>query len=135
MAHGCTRANQKVSAFGFNALVTPARIGADNGTGSTFKEDEICFYRVSLPAGKWDISVGARPVGDAYVNASLSLLDANGLPTEFAKATAESSNGQEARGEATITLRKPTTLILQTRNQSNNGGTLEHDVTISKATG
>lgn len=124
---------KKFQAFGFGATVTPAKTGANNGTGSTFKADENRFYRVSLPAGQWDISVGARPVGDAYVNANLRILDVNGLATNFGTANAESSSGEEARGEVTITLKKPAMLLLQTRNRSNNGGALEHDVTISKA--
>jgi hypothetical protein len=118
--------------FGFGATVTAAKIGANDGVGGMFKKDENRFYRVALLPGKWSLSLGIRPIEQAYVNATLRILNSNGLPTNYNTVAVENSTGEEARGEVLVSVKTPTTLILQARNRSNNGGDLEHDVTVSK---
>jgi hypothetical protein len=51
--------------FGWGATVTPARISSDNGVGGTLEGKAYIYHSITLPPGKWSISLGLQlPEGE-----------------------------------------------------------------------
>ena len=118
--------------FGWGAKVTPARISSDNGVGGELEPYASVFHSITLPAGKWSISLGLKlPDGEnSNLMGSIDRLDAQGLMVTPHMVNMNEIDNQ-ARQEAIVTLLKPTYLLLRVNNNDNK--TYAYDVTIEKA--
>jgi hypothetical protein len=105
--------------FGFKIPVTAAKIGPNNGAGGTLAPSQVVFQRVTLPAGKWSYSLGAK-----------------GMPSNFDGIISNADEtGSEVRKEKIIRLTKPTTLIFRVWNEGESiSYPTKYDVTIEPAT-
>ena len=59
---------------------TPAKIGASEGVGGELGKNATAYHQITLPPGKWKISLGlTRPDGqNSNVMGQIDLLDAYG---------------------------------------------------------
>jgi hypothetical protein len=131
-------ANQKgFVPFAFGAEVKEAKVGTDEGVGGSLKEGECAFYRATIPAGKWDISVAAKlPDGRAYAEcyflSEKGIYEIGSALAEHLIIAADDSGGQK-RQEKTITLVKPKTLLFRIVNEMGTESPMTYDLTIQKA--
>ena len=119
--------------FGWGAKVTPARISSDNGVGGTIEKNESFYHSITLPKGKWSISLGLEQTGDESTNlqGKIDLLDVHGFAKEQQFVRVNEIDKQ-ARNEAILTVTKPTMYLLRVNNDSS-GYTYNYDVTIEPA--
>ena len=119
--------------FGWGAKVTPARISSDNGVGGVIEKNESFYHSITLPKGKWSISLGLSQTGDESTNlqGKIDLLDVHG----FAKVQTfvrVNEIDRQARQETVLAVTKPTMYLLRVNNDSS-GYTYNYDVTIEPA--
>ena len=128
-------ASMKFIPFGYGTELHPLTIGTDSGVGGDhFGETQDAAYSVTLPPGKWSISLGLTlPSGESSnLESAIDLLDSYGLPAELAFVNMNEIDNQ-SRKEGILTLLKPKRVILRVVNTS--GDKVYHyDVTVEKAT-
>ena len=121
--------------FGWGAPVKPARISSDNGVGGEIAPYQVFYHSITLPKGKWSISLGMSHTkkeeeGD-YLVCILDLLNARGITTQT-KFVEVRERGAQARKEGILTVAKPTTYLIRVRSDLDSE-TLKYDVTIAPA--
>ena len=123
----------KFRPFAFGAEITPAKIGAPEGVGGELGKSGTAYLRITLPPGKWNISLGlTRPDGqNSNVMGKVDLLDAYGMATH-PQFVVVNEVAKQARNEAALTLVKPRTVIFRVVN-SDGGSEVNYDLTIEKA--
>ncbi len=119
--------------FGWGAKVTPARISSDNGVGGSLEPNQSAFHAITLPPGKWSISLGLQlPDGqNSNLQGSIDRLDAQGFMVKKDFVSLNKIDTQ-ARDEGILTITKPTPILLRVNNDSG-GKSYKYDVTIEKA--
>lgn len=119
--------------FGWGATVTPARISSDNGVGGTLEPDASVYHSITLPKGKWSISLGLQlPEGqNSNLMGKIDLLDAQGFAKEQRFVNVNEIDNQ-ARKEGIITVSRPTTYLLCVTS-GDSSKTYTYDVTIEPA--
>ena len=116
--------------FNFGSPVKAAKIGPNNGTGSTLEHREFEYLRAVIPAGTWSISLGAKTKeGSCY--AWMDSFNARGV--DYPDSISIFGVGKDDRKEKIITLVKPTTLIFRVTNGAG-GNPITYDVTIEPST-
>ena len=125
----------KLLAFGYGGDIKPAKIGPDNGVGGDIAKYDTAFYSITLPPGKWSISLGLQlPAGERSTNlqGQIDLLTAYGIPDKESFVFVNEI-GNQTRKETAITITKPKPILLRVMNTS--GDKVYHyDMTIEKAT-
>lgn len=119
--------------FGWGETITPARISSDNGVGGEIEPLESIYHSITLPKGKWSISLGLELPEDENTNllGSIDLLDTLG----FAKKgnfVSVNDIGQQGRKEGILNVLKPTSYLLRVTND-NSDKSYKYDVTIEPA--
>ncbi|BDI30640.1 hypothetical protein CCAX7_26910 [Capsulimonas corticalis] len=124
----------KLLPFGFGNTVSPAKIGTDAGVGGDLANFDSAYYSVTLPPGKWSISLGLNlPKGeDTNLQGQVDLLNAYGFPDKMQFVTVNEV-GNQARVEGILVVTKPKPILLVVRN-INGSKTYTYDLTIEKAT-
>lgn len=119
--------------FGWGAAITPARISSDNGVGGQLEPNQSVYHSVTLPKGKWSISLGLQLPDDKSSNlmGSVDMLDTMGLATKQ-NLVALNEIDNQARKEGIVTILKPTPILLRVTNETSNL-TYTYDVTIAPA--
>ena len=119
--------------FGWGATVTPARISSDNGVGGTLEPKASVFHSITLPPGKWSISLGLQlPDGqNSNLIGSIDRLDAQGFMVTKGFVGVNKIDNQ-AREEGILTIAKPTPILLRVNNDTDDK-TYKYDVTIEPA--
>ena len=119
--------------FGWGAKVTPARISSDNGVGGTIEKNESFYHSITLPKGKWSISLGLEQTGDESSNlqSTVDLLDVHGFAIQQSLVRVNEIDKQ-ARKEGVLVVTKPTSYLLRVVNDSS-GYTYNYDITIEPA--
>jgi hypothetical protein len=119
--------------FGFGAEITPSKIGAPEGVGGTLERNETAYQQITLPTGKWNISLGlSRPDGkNSNVMGRVDLLDPYGFTTH-PQYIVVNEIAKEARQQATFTAAKPRPLMFRIVNLDNSSE-INYDLTIEKA--
>ncbi|MCW3060115.1 MAG: hypothetical protein JWQ02_1936 [Capsulimonas sp.] len=124
----------KLLPFGFGNTISPAKISNDEGVGGEIAKFDSVYYSITLPPGKWSISLGLRlPKGESTnLQGQVDLLNAYGFPdkTQYINVN---EIGDQARAEQIITVTKPKPVILVVRN-TNGEKTYQYDLTVEKAT-
>ncbi|MEO7719236.1 MAG: hypothetical protein ABIY70_23805 [Capsulimonas sp.] len=124
----------KLLPFGYGGEVSPAKISNEEGVGGDISGFAPVYYSITLPPGKWSISLGLRlPQGESTnIQGSIDLLNKYGFPDKINYVNVNEI-GDQARGEAIMTVTKPKPIILAVRN-TNGDKTYHYDLTIEKAT-
>lgn len=119
--------------FGFGVTVTPARIASENGVGGTLAPGQSIYHSITLPPGKWSISLGlSLPAGESSnLQGQVDLLDALGFTTQDRLVSLNQIDTQ-ARQEGILTITKAKPILLRVTNRSSSK-TYTYDVTIEKA--
>ena len=119
--------------FGWGASVTPARIASENGVGGTLEPNAVLFHSVTLPKGKWSISLGLKAPGEERTNliAHVAMLDAQGMTLD-GRLILMNETELQARAEGIVTMTKPTPILLRVANRTENKA-YAYDITIDKA--
>lgn len=119
--------------FGWGQAITAARISADNGVGGTIKPNEYVVHSITLPKGKWSVSLGLElPEGEkSNLMGEVDKLDQFGFTTESRFVNLNEISNQ-SRAEGITTVVKPTPILLRLHNSSGDK-TYKYDITISKA--
>ena len=121
--------------FGWNAPVTPARISSDNGVGGEISPYQVFYHSITLPKGKWSISLGLshtdKEKQDDYLVGLIDLLNSRGVTTQT-KFVEVRERGTQARKEGILSITKPTTYLLRVRSDLGSEK-LKYDVTIAPA--
>jgi hypothetical protein len=120
--------------FAFGAEITPAKIGAPEGVGGALEKHGTAYQQITLPPGKWTISLGlTRPDGQSSnVMGQVDLLDPYGF-TSHPQYIVVNEVAKQARKEAIYTTARPKTVIFRVINQDNSTE-VNYDLTIEKAT-
>ena len=120
--------------FGFGGDVKPAAIGVDAGVGGTLDPYQSVYYRVTLPPGKWSISLGFKLPDDDKSNLQghIDILDPYGF-VQTPQFVVLNEIDNESRKEGFITVTKPRTIILDVVSENNR--TYTYNITIQKAEG
>ena len=119
--------------FGWGAKVTPARISSDNGVGGTIEKNESFYHSITLPKGKWSISLGLQQTGDESTNlqGGVDLLNVHGFAVKQNLVSVNEVDMQ-ARKEGVLLVTKPTMYLLRVFNDSS-GYVYNYDITIEPA--
>ena len=120
--------------FGFVSDVLPAKISSDEGVGGEIAPEKSAYYSLTLPPGRWSISLGLKlPKGtETNLQGKIDLLTPFGLPDkeDFVHVN---EIGNEARKEAILTVVKPRKLLMRVTND-NSTQAYSYDVSVEKAT-
>jgi hypothetical protein len=127
-----TTAGKRVP-FGWGESITPARISSDNGVGGQLPPTESIYHSITLPKGKWSISLGLELPDNQSSNliGSIDLLDTLGFAKQADLVRLNEINTQ-ARKEGIVTVTKPTPYLLRVTNETTDK-TYTYDVTIEPA--
>ena len=119
--------------FGWGATITPARISSDNGVGGTIEPKQTVLHSITLPKGKWSISLGFTQTNDEKSNliGTIDLLDTLGF-TKQSSLVVLNEIDKQARKEGVLNVTKPTPYILRVTNGASEK-TYTYDVTIEPA--
>ncbi len=119
--------------FGWGVAITPARIASDNGVGGTIEGDQSIYHSITLPKGKWSISLGLSLPDNESSNllGNVDLLDTLGFAVKPRLVTMNEI-GTNARTEGIVTVTKPTPYLLRVTN-ADNRKVYNYDVTIEPA--
>lgn len=120
--------------FGYGGDILDAAIGEDNGVGGDIAPHASVYYKITLPPGRWSISLGLKLPKDANTNlqGQVDLLDRYGLP-DHEDFVDVNEIGDEARKETVLTVIKPKPILLHVIN-TNTSLAYHYDLTIEKAT-
>lgn len=121
--------------FGFALPVTPCEVGQGKGTNGTLAPGAVAYGRATIPAGKWNISLGAQ-AQNARAYASLITLDARGMAVDSQLLIAATGEmGALARKAKSLSFSKPTPLLFRIWNEgAADKATITYTVTIEPAT-
>jgi hypothetical protein len=126
--HIVTAPQKTFSPYGFGATIQSGKIGEAGNTGK-LGENQCAFYKVTLPAGKWSISLAAQSAGRAY--ATLYFNAETGILGDFLIVNADTNESK--REEKIITLLKPRTFYFQIWNEgATDTEEISYDLTIQK---
>jgi len=120
--------------FGWGAKVTPARISSDNGVGGEIETNESFYHSITLPKGKWSISLGLSHVDEdknSVLQSTVDLLNVLGFAVTQSLVRV-SEVDKQARKEGIVTVTKPTMYLLRVVNDSS-GHSYNYDITIEPA--
>ena len=117
--------------FGWGAPITPARISSDNGVGGELEPLQSIYHSITLPKGKWSISLGLQLPDneDSNLMGSIDRLDVMGFAVKQNFVWLNETDNQ-ARQETILTVTKPTPMLLRVTNGSSSK-TYTYDVTIA----
>jgi hypothetical protein len=120
--------------FGFGAEVSPARISTEEGVGGTLEKHGTAYHKITLPTGRWSISLGlVRPDGrNSNVMGRVDLLDPYGL-TSKPQYILVNEIAPQARKEAILVVAKPRPEMFRVSNEDGSTG-VNYDLSIQKAT-
>jgi hypothetical protein len=114
--------------YGFGATVQNGKTGEVGNTGK-LTENQCAFYKVTLPAGKWSVSLAAQSAGRAY--ATLYFNADTGIASDFLIVNADTNESK--REEKIISLIKPRTYYFQIWNEgATDTEEISYDLTIQK---
>jgi hypothetical protein len=115
-------------AYGFGAKILMGQIG-ETGNAGTLENTKCAFYKVTIPAGKWSISLAAKSAGRAY--AVLYMNAETGILGEMLTVNADTNESK--REEKIVTLLKPRTYYFQIWNEgATDTEEVSYDLTIIK---
>lgn len=119
--------------WGWGAAVTPARISADNGVGGELAPNAVVFHSITLPKGKWSLSLGLARLDKVSGNliGGVDVLDPQGFTTKAGLINMNEISDQ-ARVEGIMTVTKPTPILLRVSSHNGNAA-YTYDITIAPA--
>jgi hypothetical protein len=128
------QARMKFIPFGFGAPVTPAKLSTEEGVGGSLEKSGVAYHQITLPPGKWSISLGlTRPDGQSRnVMGKVDLLDPYGLTTK-PQFIVVNEIAAQARKEATLNVAQPKLVMFRVTNDDQSDE-VNYDLTIEKAT-
>lgn len=126
-------ASTKRIPFGWGETITPARISSDNGVGGTLEGNESIYHSITLPKGRWSISLGLQ-LGegeDSNLMGTIDLLDTLGFAKKQNLVNLNET-GNKSRAEGVVNVLRPTSYLLRVTNSSAEK-IYTYDVTIEPA--